>query len=78
MRDRTRAERRENTEKIIKRQSRIQGRTGLNFEEPHRFAKRHAMDCGTPGCHMCGNRRQFDGESIQELSFNQTENWVEP
>jgi len=26
--------------------------------EPHRLAKKHAMDCGTPGCMMCGNPRR--------------------
>jgi hypothetical protein len=26
--------------------------------EPHRLAKKHAMDCGTPGCTMCGNPRR--------------------
>lgn len=27
------------------------------LNEPHRLAKRHAMDCGTPGCVLCGNPR---------------------
>lgn len=26
--------------------------------EPHRLAKHHAMDCGKPGCMMCGNPRR--------------------
>ena len=26
-------------------------------EEPHRLAKRHAMDCGVPNCPMCSNPR---------------------
>ena len=27
-------------------------------KEPHRLAKHNAMDCGTPGCLMCGNPRR--------------------
>ena len=27
-------------------------------KEPHRLAKKHAMDCGTPGCTLCGNPRR--------------------
>jgi len=27
-------------------------------KEPHRMAKKHAMDCGTPGCLLCGNPRR--------------------
>jgi len=27
-------------------------------KEPHRLAKRHAMDCGKPGCTLCGNPRR--------------------
>jgi hypothetical protein len=26
--------------------------------QPHRLAKHNAMDCGTPGCTMCGNPRR--------------------
>jgi len=27
-------------------------------KEPHRLAKHHAMDCGKPGCLLCGNPRR--------------------
>lgn len=27
-------------------------------KEPHRMAKRHAMDCGNPHCYLCGNPRK--------------------
>jgi hypothetical protein len=47
-------------------------------KEPHRLAKHHAMDCGQPGCVMCGNpRKTFKELTIQEKSFEQTENWTE-
>lgn len=29
-----------------------------NIKQPHRLAKHHAMDCGTPGCYLCGNPRK--------------------
>jgi hypothetical protein len=48
------------------------------IKEPHRLAKHHAMDCGQPGCVMCGNpRKTFKELTIQEKSFEQTENWTE-
>ena len=47
--------------------------------ESHRFAKHHAMDCGQPGCVMCGNPRHIDkhGTTKQEQSFDQTKNWTD-
>jgi len=43
-------------------------------KEPHKFAKHHAMDCGTPGCMMCGNpRKVWKEETIQEKRFKQDE-----
>ena len=29
-----------------------------NIKQPHRLAKHHAMDCGNPGCFLCGNPRK--------------------
>ena len=28
-------------------------------KEPHRLVKHHAMDCGQPGCMLCGNPRKI-------------------
>lgn len=28
------------------------------IDQPHRLAKHHAMDCGDPGCCLCGNPRR--------------------
>lgn len=48
------------------------------IKEPHRLAKHHAMDCGQPGCVMCGNPRKTLKElTIQEKSFNQTKTWID-
>lgn len=40
---------------------------GLGFndqvvKQPHRLTKKHAMDCGNPGCMLCGNPRKTFGE----------------
>ena len=48
-------------ESAIKKQQKIAMQHGLTKSEverePHRFAKHHAMDCGQPGCVLCGNPR---------------------
>jgi hypothetical protein len=33
-------------------------------KQPHRFAKRHAMDCGNPKCFMCGNPRKTHKDKL--------------
>lgn len=39
----------------------------IAIKEPHRLVKRHAMDCGRPGCMMCGNpRKTFKEITAQE------------
>lgn len=54
--------RRHRDETAVKKQVKIAKQHGLSFsdeviKEPHRLVKRHAMDCGQPGCMLCGNRR---------------------
>ena len=51
----------------IARQHGLTGRDKV-ATQPHRLAKHHAMDCGRPGCHMCGNPRHIhkDGLTAQE------------
>jgi hypothetical protein len=34
------------------------------IQQPHRLAKRHAMDCGRPGCMLCGNPRRTDKDKL--------------
>ena len=64
--------RRHKTDVAIARQVRIAKQHGLgsndrHIKEPHRHAKHHAMDCGQPGCVLCGNRRRiFKERTIQE------------
>lgn len=57
------SQRRHKTDVKIARQVKIAKQHGLGFsdkhiKEPHRHAKHHAMDCGTPGCTLCGNPRR--------------------
>ena len=55
--------RRHKTDVHIARQVKIAKAHGLtnkdkSVKEPHRLAKHHAMDCGNPGCALCGNPRR--------------------
>jgi hypothetical protein len=64
-------------ETAVKKQTRIAKAYGIQVKEPHKFAKHHVMDCGNSGCMICGNRRQCDGDTIQEKRFKQTELYLE-
>lgn len=70
-------------ENAIRKQMKIalqKGQDRLVVErEPHRYAKHHAMDCGQPGCILCGNPRKTHkhGKTIKEYSFEQTEKWID-
>jgi hypothetical protein len=33
-------------------------------KEPHRLVKHHAMDCGNPGCYLCGNPRHIHKDKL--------------
>lgn len=35
-----------------------------NIKQPHRLAKHHAMDCGNPGCYLCGNPRKTHKDKL--------------
>jgi hypothetical protein len=61
----------------VAKQVKIAKSHGMDVKEAHKFAKHHAMDCGNPGCAMCGNPRHIfkDSQTIQEKSFKQTEKW---
>lgn len=44
----------------------------VSVNEPHRFHKRHAMDCGNPKCVVCGNpRKVFKQRTYQERKQDQ-------
>jgi hypothetical protein len=64
----------------IKRQLKIAKAHGNPVNEPHRYAKHHAMDCGQPHCTLCGNPRNSkatkgkDKLTTQERRNNQKTN----
>lgn len=35
-------------------------------QQPHRFNKRHAMDCGNPECYLCGNPRKTHKDKLTQ------------
>ena len=37
-----------------------------NIKQPHRLAKHHAMDCGNPGCFLCGNPRKTHKDKLTQ------------
>jgi hypothetical protein len=53
-------------ENVIKKQTRIAKAAGLEVNEPHKFAKHHAMNCGNPKCFMCSNPRKVFKELTQQ------------
>ena len=69
------SQRRLRDESAVKKQSRIAKAYGVPVREPHKFAKRHAMNCGNPDCVMCGNpRKTFNELTAQEKRlFQDTE-----
>lgn len=59
-------------ENAVNKQVRIAKEHGFNVDEPHKFAKHHAMNCGNPKCVMCGNpRKTFNEKTIQEKRLEQ-------
>lgn len=71
------SQRRHRDETAVKRQVKIAKAHGLTnkdkaIKEPHRMAKHHAMDCGQPGCMLCGNPRKiFKERTAQEKRMYQ-------
>lgn len=66
------ANRLQRTANAIKKQLRI-AKNSWNSEhllkQPHRFAKRHALDCGNPKCLVCHSEKVFRKPTIQERKF---------
>ena len=53
-------------ENAVKKQTKIAKEYGVPVEEPHKFAKHHAMNCGNSNCVMCGNPRKTFKELTQQ------------
>lgn len=58
-------------ETAIKKQFKIAKQHGLSIKEPHRLSKHHAMDCGDPGCLLCGNPRRNKSLKPKDRLTNQ-------
>ena len=59
-------------ENAIKKQVKIAKAHGIPVENPHMFAKHHALDCGQPNCVMCASPRKiWKEETIQERRAKQ-------
>ena len=68
------------SENAVKKQVKIAKAHGLTdkdkaIKEPHRLEKHHAMDCGQPGCMLCGNPRKVWHEltAQEKRMFQETE-----
>ena len=62
----------------VKKQTKIAKAFGIEVKEPHKFAKHHALDCGHPGCIMCGNpRKVWKQDTIQEKRMKQPELYLD-
>lgn len=62
------------TKRAIARQTKIlrvtKNDSQWRIDQPHRYAKMHALNCGIPGCVMCANPHRVWGEkTIQERKF---------
>ena len=53
-------------ENAVKKQTKIAKEFGIPVEEPHKFVKHHAMNCGNPKCVMCSNPRKTFKELTQQ------------
>ena len=64
------SKRRHKTDVAIARQVKIARSHGTfnqaNIRQPHRLAKHHAMDCGNPGCFLCGNPRKTHKDRLTQ------------
>lgn len=55
----------------IKRQTNIAKESHSRTNQPHRFAKMSALNCGNPKCMFCMNpRKSFNEMTLQERRFH--------
>jgi hypothetical protein len=52
--------------KIIKQHNLPGEMKSPSEKQPHRLAKRHAMDCGNPTCFLCGNPRKTHKDRLTQ------------
>lgn len=49
--------RRLDDENAVQKQLKIAKAYNISVDEPHKFVKHHALNCGDPKCSMCSNPR---------------------
>lgn len=66
------SKRRHRDDIAVDKQVRIAKQNNLDVEQPHKYSKRHVMNCGNPGCSLCANPRKiFNQPTIQEKKIFQ-------
>jgi hypothetical protein len=56
----------------VTKQTKILKAYHIPSDMPHKYVKRHALNCGNPKCVMCANpRKVFKEKTIQERRFDQ-------
>lgn len=65
------AKRLQRTANAIKKQVRIAKSLGTTHthNQPHRYAKHHALDCGNPKCLVCHSEKVFNKPTLQDRKF---------
>lgn len=58
------SKRRFHDENAVKRQLKIAKSFGYVVNEPHRYVKHHALNCGNPNCFLCSNPRKTHKDKL--------------
>ena len=66
-----------NDKRAVNRQVSIARAYGVPITEPHKYEKRHVLNCGDPKCIYCINPRKLGLVPIQEQRQNQDANWTD-
>lgn len=61
----------------VNRQVKIARAYGVPVTEPHKYEKRHVLNCGDPKCISCQNPRKRGEKTIQELRQEQDTGWMD-
>jgi hypothetical protein len=63
--------RRLNDSNAVKRQLKIAKRAGVVVDQPGRFIKQHALDCGHTQCLVCSGHKVLGEPGIQQKRLSQ-------
>lgn len=69
----TRSKRRHENFRACQKQVEIAKAHNIDIDTPHKYTKKHVMDCGNPKCFICGNpRKVFKEKTVQERRNEQS------